>query len=411
MKYTIVHYIYTQLNNFIITLIASALITIVIFSLDPLLNHNKNNASFKNTKTGIQKLKIKPINKQVRLSTLKINDTISELSALLSSNTAYTYKIFKAYIRDSSYIKVSQKFLKDWELLDKNQLKQVSAFSTTHLYSKIKPKQILYPFSGPDLLFAHHFFNTAKSFFLIGLEPCGTIPVFLRANNPDFTKLHSYMRQLYVSVEDIVHFSFFRTLDMNAELKQNTLDGTLHVLLFFLGKLKCTPLQLRYFEINNSGSLAYSTLPKNGVEITFINTFKDTCYVQYLSANLDNQNFNDQSNLFTYINSSNYDIAYIKGASYLLHNDGFSNIRSLLIKRLPAILQDDTGIPFQYFQLSNWEFNLYGNYNKPIRLFKNRYQNDLDSFYKKSKPIPLGFGLGYNFKNKNSALIFAQKKY
>ena len=405
------HYLYTHMNNFKNTLIASVFLAIVIFSLDPLLNHNNNNASFKNSKKSIHKFNIKPNNKQIRLSTLKINDTISELSALLSGNTAYTYKIFKAYIKDSNYIKVSRKFLKDWELLEENRLKHVRAFSSTHLHSKIKPIHILYPFSGPDLLFAHHFFNTAKSFFLIGLEPCGTIPVFLRANNPDFSKLHSYMRQLYVSVEDIVHFSFFRTLDMNAELKQNTLDGTLHVLLFFLGKLKCTPLQLRYFEINNLGALAYSTIPKNGVEITFINTFKDTCYVRYLSANLDNQNFNDQSQLFTHINSSNYDIAYIKGASYLLHNDGFSNIRYLLLKRLPAILQDDTGIPFHYLQASNWEFNLYGNYTKPIRLFKNRYQNDLDSFYKKSNPIPLGFGLGYNFKNQNSALIFAQKKH
>jgi hypothetical protein len=399
------------MNNFKNTLIASALLAIVIFSLDPLLNHHTTNVSFKNTKTKVEKLKITPHNNQIQFSSLKTNDTISELSALLSGNTAYTYKIFKTYIKDSSYLEITKVFLKDWKLLEDNRLKHVSAFSSTYLNSKIKPKQILYPFSGPDLLFAQHFFNTAKSFFLIGLEPCGTIPNFLKAKNPDFSKLHSYMRQLYISINDIVHFSFFRTLDMNAELKQNNLDGTLHVLLFFLGKLKCTPIQLRYFEINNLGHLAYSTLPKNGVEITFINTFKDTCNVRYLSANIDNQNFNDQSHLYTYLNASHYDIAYLKGASYLLHNDAFSNFRSLLINRLPAILQDDTGIPFQYFQLSDWELSLYGNYTKPIRLFKNRYQKDLDSLYKKSNPIPLGFGLGYNFKNQNSALIFAQKKH
>ena len=71
------------MTNFKNTLIASVFLAIVIFSLDPLLNHNNNKASFKNSKKSIHKYNIKPNNKQIRLSTLKINDTISELSAFI----------------------------------------------------------------------------------------------------------------------------------------------------------------------------------------------------------------------------------------------------------------------------------------------------------------------------------------
>jgi len=90
--------------------------------------------------------------------------------------------------------------------------------------------------------------------------------------------------------------------------------------------------------------------------------------------------------------------------------DNFSTFRDFILNQSPAILQDDTGIPFRNFN-KNWDFKLFGMYTKPISMFSYRYQNDLDSFYKKSNPIPLGFGLGYNFKNQNSALIFAQKKH
>ena len=46
---------------------------------------------------------------------------------------------------------------------------------------------------------------------------------------------------------------------------------------------------------------------------------------------------------------------FIKAASYLLHNAGFSTVRDFLLGHGASIVQDDTGIPVKYFQQAGWE--------------------------------------------------------
>ena len=102
---------------------------------------------------------------------------------------------------------------------------------------------------------------------------------------------------------------------------------------------------------------------------------------------------------------------YLKGASYLMHESYFSEIRNYIFKKSSTIVQDDSGIAFRYFKTSefNWEYSLYGNYVKPISLFSYAYQTDLDSLWKVKGSKSVGFGIGYNFKDKNSNLMIAKK--
>jgi hypothetical protein len=74
-------------------------------------------------------------------------------------------------------------------------------------------------------------------------------------------------------------------------------------------------------------------------------------------------------------------------------------------------VQDDSGIAQKYiFNDSNkWKYSFYGNYTKPINMFKNHYQSDLDSLYKKVGTKKLGFGLGYNYRDKNSNFMVITK--
>ena len=58
----------------------------------------------------------------------------------------------------------------------------------------------------------------------------------------------------------------------------------------------------------------------------------------------------------------------------------------------------------------NWTFKLYGNYTRPISLFSNCYQKDLDSLYKKQGSKFIGFGIGYNFNDQNSNLFIARSE-
>ena len=394
------------MNNFNLTITFGIITASVIFSLDPIFNSKKHEITLisknpKKTEAHDVKNTSKPVLKNV-------NDTLVELTALISGDTSKKYHVFPNFSTQQDYININQSFMKSWETLELKTLKKVSTFSSAHIQKTTQADKVFYPFSGPDILFAHHFFNSAKSYFLIGLEPSGTLPDFLKKQNPSYSEFKSYLRQLHNSMQEITHYSFFRTIDMSSELKNSYVDGTLHVILFFLGKMNCTPINIKNFEINGNGSLVYKNSGSKGVEVSFLNAKRDTCIVRYLSANIENSGFNNSSGVFKFLSDFKQDVTYIKGASYLLHNDNFSNLRNFILENSKTILQDDTGIPFRNYN-SSWKLNLFGMYSKPISLFSFRFQKDLDSLYKNSKPLPLGFGLGYNFKDQNSALILAEK--
>jgi len=88
-----------------------------------------------------------------------------------------------------------------------------------------------------------------------------------------------------------------------------------------------------------------------------------------------------------------------------------SSARKFVLDRSRYILQEDSGIPFRYFDPSAWAFQFYGTYSKPISTFKNEYQADLAKIYKTGGNItPLPFGIGYRFQVDTANLLFATRK-
>jgi hypothetical protein len=76
-------------------------------------------------------------------------------------------------------------------------------------------------------------------------------------------------------------------------------------------------------------------------------------------------------------------------------------------------LQDDSGIALKFVSDSIWTKKFYGTYDKPIRLFRNKFQPELykaynDSITKISIP-KLTFGIGYDYKQNESNLMIFKK--
>ena len=101
---------------------------------------------------------------------------------------------------------------------------------------------------------------------------------------------------------------------------------------------------------------------------------------------------------------------FVKSASYLMHIGGFSKIRDFLLAQTQLILEDDSGIPAQYFSPGSWDLSPYGRYLGPISLFPGRRQRQLDDLYKSASPRPLDFGIGYRFHQNESNLLLAVKR-
>jgi hypothetical protein len=89
-------------------------------------------------------------------------------------------------------------------------------------------------------------------------------------------------------------------------------------------------------------------------------------------------------------------------------------MRNTIIAHSKNILQDDSGIPLSFFKDTVWNKTFYGTYDKPINLFRNKFQANLHKVYNDSlskvniKKLP--FGIGYDYKQNESNLMLFKKK-
>ena len=66
-----------------------------------------------------------------------------------------------------------------------------------------------------------------------------------------------------------------------------------------------------------------------------------------------------------------------------MHYSTFSEIRDVVLNSSSFIIEDDTGIPFHYFDDNVWITRLHGVYEKPAKDFcKNRFQKILKKHIK-----------------------------
>jgi len=199
------------------------------------------------------------------------------------------------------------------------------------------------------------------------------------------------------------------------DFRTDELNGTIHLMLLFLARDHNIIANIRYVYVDDHGIQKENQnreIRKNdGVEILFLDTNMIPHTVTYYSVNLDNANYGSNAGMQKYIERLGTFNTYLKAASYLMHRINFSIIRSTILARTKYLLEDDSGIPYRFFQNKDqWKANFYGVYVRPIPLFSNYYQPDLDSAYKDSTNYrkSLNFGIGYNFKQSN--LMLFEKK-
>ncbi len=344
-----------------------------------------------------------------------INDTLDALASIIAGMDSVS-QVYPDITKSKAYTNFYKEFSKRWEDFDSTRIQQLNTFEDSVLHSLLPPNQTLfYPFSGPDYLYAGHFFPDATKYILVGLEPVGSLDALVNTE-PD--SLESYFNLVNTSLDAILRFSFFRTNSMEEDLRQKDLDGVLHLLFLFLKKEGNSIVSAVPFQLDSLGEKQFYpsfSAQKNrvqktkGVEIEFIDKSNQEKVLDYLSINLSDPSLKKNKAFMAYHSQNTSYTTYLKGASYLLHKSYFSRIRQHILLHSSSIVQDDSGIALHYVLSGNrkWNLHLYGKYVKPISLFSKCYQSDLDSIYKTQKVQKLGFGMGYNFKDKNSNLLIA----
>lgn len=346
-----------------------------------------------------------------------VNDSLNALANIISG-IKDDYSNFN-FVQNSSDFKVfSKNFDKRWNNYDSTRITHLKKFKENEISKVVIPQTTLfYPFSGPDILHAQTFFPEADKYVMIGLEPVGSLPVFLK---DETDSLENYFQKINTSLNAILKFSFFRTQSMKSDLKNEEVDGVIHLLCLFLKRTGNNLSSIKAISVDSVGNVLYvnsfeklKTMKTNtrGVEIKFNDQFNKPKTLCYFSLNAADGGLKSNKNFTKYLSNLGMVNTYLKGASYLMHKDYFSIIRNIIFNQSEHIIQDDSGIAFHYFlnDKNKWKYNFYGQYLKPIPMFAQHYQKDLDSLYKIQGATPIGFGIGYNFKDKNSNFMIATK--
>ena len=276
---------------------------------------------------------------------------------------------------------------------------KVMAFSQNELGTiNNEYKTIFYPFGGPDYLFPNTFFPDMDTYFLIGLERAGN-PI--KVKHPSVATYRLYQN----AVSDILNLSFFRTIDMKEELSNDTIDGVVPIISMLMARSGREIISIEHKRINDEGEIVGTEedgSPVNNqsklVEFKFFKSGTNKLQTLYfLSTDLSNGGFPENKQLMAYVDKLDKatTACFIKSASYLMHMTYFSKIREAILSHVSAIMQDDSGIPWRYYDQSKWAIQLYGSFSKPISMFGKYPQPDLREAYMTMNPKPINFRMGY----------------
>lgn len=380
--------------------------------------NNKTKKQDTNTVEIKDTLIVKPviIDSTIIEPSIKINDSLNAIATIIAGMYNNSNSEFNFLLKNKDYLNFATNFNNRWLKFDTTRLEKLKLFQQKVLSKNVKPAQTLfYPFSGPDILYAYTFFPDVENYIMVGLEPVGTLPKF--TNNPE-DSIVNYFNKINTSLNAILKFSFFRTESMSKDLKNEEVDGTLHLLFLFLTRtgnsiISANPVSIdstgSIIEKNNFIDLKKSNHRTKGIQIKFLTKNNQVKTISYFSLNAANDGLSKNKGFTTYLNKIENFNTYLKGASYLLHSAHFSIIRNVILNGSNCIIQDDSGIAFKYFDKNKFTFKFFGDYIKPISLFSKNYQKDLDSVWSSQGSEKIGFGIGYNFKDNNSNLLIATK--
>lgn len=320
------------------------------------------------------------------------------------------------------YIDYAAELNEQWNRFQKPNLEKMREWAAKHQPERTE-KNILYPFSGPDIMNVLTFFPDGETYTMFGLEDPGLIPS--PAGKTD-EEIQNGLTGIRLSLESILNMNFFQTKKMKKQLGIESFNSITGLMMIFLAKEGYRVEDVRKIAINRNVEtvpweagddlIDWDKPPVSGripgVEIDFSKDGK-TRTLRFFMLNVIDYALKTWSPHFLkYLEAGKPYCTFIKSASYLMHNDKnkFTLIRKAVLNCSSVIVQDDSGIPLRYISGSIWNNSFHGVYDRPIRLFRNRMQKDLKLAFKKKSTGKLPFSYGYDHKEGRSNLIISVKK-
>ena len=208
----------------------------------------------------------------------------------------------------------------------------------------------------------------------------------------------------------IQKYSYFITKDMAAQLRASKLTGVLPLIYVFLARTGNEIDEVELVRLKGDGrvSVVGGAKGANGARIGFRGSDGRARTLYYFRTDLSNAGL-AKSGFRAFCRGLGRAGSLVKAASFLLHNDGFSLARDLLLERSDWIVQDDSGVPLRFFTPGVWALQPFGAYYGPIPIFKEHYQAEMERLFAEGRPQPLAFGIGYRWPPKDSNVLLARR--
>jgi len=301
-----------------------------------------------------------------------------------------------ALTKDPSWQRHARFFDSAFGQLDQRQMSKVRAWSDANLTAP-KPT-MFYMFSGPDFLYADAFYPKATTYVLSALEPPGSVP--------DLTKVprggvDAALANVEHSLGSILSFSFFITKKMKVDLHEGQINGAMPLLYVFLARTGKTVHEVTFVNLDAQGNLltleepgtkqrASTQATAKGVKIVFSDGSGPQQTLYYFSTDLSDGGVKT-SGFLQFCAKFGAADSFLKSASYLLHSGSFARVRSFLLDRSAAILEDDSGIPLAFFDAKQWRLQPFGHYLHPLGIFPKAYQPDMAQLFRNAAPLDFGY--------------------
>lgn len=303
-----------------------------------------------------------------------------------------------------------------WARADEKLIRGLREFQQSELSDPSFVKNVLfYPFSGPDALTATLCFPQSATYFMVALEPAGTLPTRATLEKK---KMAEYLSAMRTTVASELGRSFFITREMDSQFRGQVTDGLLVPVLMLLVRTQHTVLGYKFQRLDEAGKIVdrqggvpvENKYANKGFTVEFrTDGDKSIHRIYYFSINLDNKHMSGNAGFLNYVKAMAPPTTMLKATSYMPHHDEFSAIRELVLDHSAVVFQDDSGIPFHLFTPDRWKLQLYGEYTKPYGSFAFLEQPDLRKAYLAGGVKPLSLRLGYGFGKVTSNLLLAQR--
>jgi len=311
---------------------------------------------------------------------------------------------------------VQQHYLQSRELNEKweeTRLAAMREWARTEVHPRIsRPRVVKYLFGGPDFVHVATLFPGAPEYVLVGLEPLGNLPDFRTMNE---AQMAEYLPHLTHTLRSISRRNFFITTEMREDFGDRGVNGVFPVLLYFAALTNHDVTGADFVKLDGTGEVVPASADDaSGLHLRLRMRMASPgappeISLYYFKTDLSNGGFKPGTSFLRFLEERPGGVGYLKAASFLMHQEGFTNVRNFLVGDLDYILQDASGIPAEFLALY-YDITYYGNYAGPIEMFSEYDQPALHRIYQSGVAKPLPFGTGYRYSDSDSIQLFGSRK-